>query len=566
MELRTVPFRAPRPILPVQVGPRGAFYSPAPGPYGITVADPFDRVMVRDCFKAVPARLLRFVKRRYEALWTDAGRRPANLWAQDMRDLVESGHLEAVSSEENLAAAAKARVLEVQRTLARLMLASAQEVRDMLRAILDRWRVPYPRGVLLQGVIARLSDEKWWRRQIRTHVGRRVEQWARSIGAVHKRAGVYCSDETAERHKARQRNARKLFKSMDCVNVDTGEVLPLDLVVEGSISDPAIRRAELMTRVAGFEDIADAMGHAGLFLTITCPSRMHSHGTDGAENPKYDGTNPREGQWHLRQQWERFRAWASREAVGVYGLRVCEPHHDGAPHWHLLLWCAPENADRVLDRMRALALEVDPDEDGARRYRFIAKRIDPAKGTAAGYVAKYVAKNLDGHAVGDDDEAEAPADTSAQRVRAWASCWGLRQFQQIGGPPVTIWRELRRLATACKDSTLEALRAAADAGDWAGFVRLMGGPLCRRRDRPASLWTVTVPDRLNGYGEPAPPRIRGVAVLFAVTVTRLHEWVLRPRSGPWTRGNNCTPPDPGGIGGRPAPPGLLSPEPAPMGG
>ena len=46
-----------------------------------------------------------------------------------------------------------------------------------------------------------------------------------------------------------------------------------------------------------------------------------------------------------------------------------------------------------------------------------------AKGSATGYIAKYIAKNIDGHKVGMDYEAEAPVDHTTIAVAAWASCW-----------------------------------------------------------------------------------------------------------------------------------------------
>ena len=66
--------------------------------------------------------------------------------------------------------------------------------------------------------------------------------------------------------------------------------------------------------------------------------------------------------------------------------------------------------------------------------------MDPAKGGAVGYIVKYIAKNIDGHQIGDegDLEAETAASEGARRVRAWASLWGLRQFQQLGGPSVSV--------------------------------------------------------------------------------------------------------------------------------
>lgn len=503
---------------------------------------------VQRCFRHVPSRMFQLVRQRYEGIRLERSHVEANAWAYDVAFVLGQGRAHVAESEDEIRRCAKARAEEAARMLSRSVLTSATVLREQLNELLQRWAIPEQKKLELPALCARITDETWWRRKLRAHVARLLENFARDIGAVHRRAGVYVSDDAQHRHGQRQRRARKYFEGTDVVNLDTGESVPMAEVVKGSLSNPKVRRDELMARMRGFEEYAKAAGHIGMFYTLTAPSKFHAVNHDGTPNEKHDGSSPSQAQAHLCGLWKRFRSVAHRRGIRFYGFRVAEAHHDGTPHWHLVLFVHQPDAGAITEEFRALALEVDGDEPGAQEHRFKEKFIDPAKGSATGYLAKYIAKNIDGFQVGEDWEAEAPAETTADRARAWASTHGIRQFQQIGGPGVGVWRELRRLREAPKDQVIAAIWGAADAGEWRKYVDLMGGAQCARKDRPLATWTVSLPGRVNRYHEPAAPRVRGVARFWAPpVVTRPHEWALRPCRGvPWTRGNNCTATETGG--------------------
>jgi hypothetical protein len=376
------------------------------------------------------------------------------------------------------------------------------------------------------GVMARLKCPLWWRRALRKTMGREVERIGIDLGFVHRRAGCYASDETVSRRKQQKARNRALLESIKAVNENGQEYTLAELSALG-VSNPAIRRGELMTRIAGFETLSRSLGHVGEFYTITAPSRFHARmSKTGAINPKYKGETPRAAQSYLCGVWARARAAMHRRGVRVYGFRVAEAHHDGTPHWHLLVFMAPENVAAVRGILSRYALAEDGDEGGATTNRFKAVAIDAKRGTAAGYIAKYISKNIDAHGVDVDLEGN-EAKSGAERVDAWASCWGIRQFQQIGGAPVSVWRELRRMEAGATDSAIDRAARAADLGDWAGFLMVMGGAVGKRKDMPVGMWKREA-ERPGRYGD------KGLNVLGVVEAatgegvkTRVHVWEIK---------------------------------------
>lgn len=445
--------------------------------------------------------------------------------------------------------------------------------------------------------MARMMDPQWWRLQLRKVHAKQVEGAAIALGYVNKGRDPYVSNESVMRRaQQNERNAQAL-EATTCTNEEGQEFKLAELAAKGP-ANKAIRRAELMTRIAGFERIADDLGHVGMFMTMTCPSRMHKWRTVAngrvLENPKYDGTLPNEAQQHLAKVWARIRAHLARRGIKQYGFRIAEPNHDGTPHWHLLVFLDPayqgDKKRSAVARFRAIvrryALADSATERGAKAHRVDFKPIDKGRGSAAGYIAKYVSKNIDGYKL-DKDLIGNDAVQTSHRVEAWASTWRIRQFQQVGGPPVGPWRELRRVKampsnapqhlldahqavnkTKALDDLSDSQQQTVKGAQWDAYCKAQGGVFCGRG------YSIRVEqaqrEGLNKYGEPLAPVPVGVSTLETYTPAHMawmggkavrrvivesarYVWTIARKVGgaigrvfnaaispPWTCVNNCT--------------------------
>ena len=530
-------------------------------------AHPEDREWLAGIFAPMPRTLQPRLLKEWDARRRRDGRWSANLYAVHLRDDLLPEFRDATglpfdATEGEITEAA----LRIVGNLRRRISASdgESEVQGILGRYARRHRVEMPGAKTLSGRLARMLDAAWWRRALRKHF-RTVEHAQIKAGCVHKRAGLYVSNEAFRRAEQHAKRLRTLLESLEVVNEDTGEILSneqtgtpytlLDLH-DSSVANPAIRFAAMMTCVRGLEARAKALGFEARFIVVTCPSRMHArHWFSGEANSKYDGTSPRDAQRYLaRQVWNAAtRALAHRglkPGRDYFGLRTVEPNHDATPHWNVLAFVRTDRADLFTDTMTDYARADSRDEPGADLRRVRVQVIDPAKGSAAGYVVKYISKGLHGEGVGKESQSGQPATTTAARVCVWKQVHGIRQFQFFGVGAVSPFRELYRLDAVPEGlaAMLSDLHAAAKAGDFAAFI-------AAREARRMVLRGLYIEGESKRYPGEQARRLRGIAVhcegSHEQVVTRPESYTVRRRAAhpekhvkqpfcalPWTRFNN----------------------------
>ena len=174
----------------------------------------------------------------------------------------------------------------------------------------------------LEGCIKRMQDKEWWLKKLRVLIKQKTEEVMIHLGKVSRVKGIYCSDLTVMNRQYQKQQQLEMLKTLVMTN-ELGDQFSLYDVYEVNVSNPTIRRNELMTRMRGFEDMAKEFGNVGIFVTLTCPSKYHNaYSKSGQRNPKWQGLTPYEGQQYLCNTWAKMRAELARQDIRTYGLRI----------------------------------------------------------------------------------------------------------------------------------------------------------------------------------------------------------------------------------------------------
>lgn len=412
--------------------------------------------------------------------------------------------------------------------------------------------------------IMRLVTPRWWERQLKIQQTRWREALWIASGEVSRAASPFLSRQALLDIRYRRLATLDFLKSRELENTRNGDRVDLIDKVMGSIANPDIRRMELMTMLAGIERYATAHHHMGMLVTLTAPGHYHPTRTRGHDQVLVntgwlpDCPSPKMTQHYLVRLWGKIRTALKDRKLQIYGLRVVEPHHDGTPHWHMMLYCDRAQRPAIVDILRRYAQSNDGHRTVAHSHQFDCKHIN--KGGATAYVAKYIAKNIDGYALDgeSDHETGKPLKDMAASASAWASLWRIPQFHFIGLPTIGAYRECRRIRSLSLQDTLgeqaERVRNAADHGDFAAYIEAQGGANVARQHQSVRV-ARAASERLNTYDETI---VRTVGIFSAqrgrerVFTTRPDEWKIVAKGSassdaaerhqparPWSSVNNC---------------------------
>ncbi len=394
------------------------------------------------------------------------------------------------------------------------------------------------------------------RRRIRREAGQVRQHLAAALGTVGRGAAPYADDYSLARWQER-REAAAAWAATHALTGADGTAVPMSKVIAGSHH---AQKARLYAMMLGVDDLAQRRALTPIFITVTVPPEWHPSPTVGRRTWTPDRA-PHLADAELRRTWGRLRTRLDDHDVATLGLRVWEPHRDGCPHAHALLYVEQDQVEVVDEALQAVCPEpVPPPLDSEGKPRRVASQlvvVDRTRASPATYVAKYILKacaGMPGYAERAGGEGEDDQLAHYERHRATASERSWRRFAWLGVHGVQrVWQRLLTTPELPEDAPPRVRMAwyALQDGRWADALEALGavGPrgegvrLAYAEDEEhvdPDTGEVTRRPLLTAYGEPArkPVAVRDRATGWRMPLTR-QRWTIARAEGGKPNENNA---------------------------
>ena len=283
---------------------------------------------------------------------------------------------------------------------------------------------------------------RWFRRQLTRSARRLADYFGFLMFDIGRYANPIVSRETLESRERQLLRQKEYAANHRLVTTcQNGEKIAINF------TDPARsawqRSSKIYAHLKGLDEFCVKQKLDGFFVTLTVPPAFHPNPANG--NISWDGSTPKEAHDWLQKLWRYFQKRFGEAGGKVFGVRVEEPHEDGCPHWHLLIYINPKRENEFRERI-SKTFGSDAASD--------VRRIDRTKGNGASYLMKYVSPRFAPKVLSDraevtskqDDGSTHGKEAKASLYDAFRATWGGRSIQFFDIPGCsTVWDEIRRI-------------------------------------------------------------------------------------------------------------------------
>jgi hypothetical protein len=281
-------------------------------------------------------------------------------------------------------------------------------------------------------------------------IGRQLIKVAKEVrllqAQAEKRVGEsnnYVSKDLLQFCRQQQEYNEEYLRNIKIVNKRTGKTT----VLADMAKSPATRFSQMYVTLKGLEHKAKLLDYDFMLITLTAPPRFHPNPSVG--RCKWDGSSAKDTHNYVMSLWANVKRTFANKGIkfnrgDAFGLRVSEPHLDGCPHYHILMFYKKRDQEIIRSTFKSYFSWSEKAID--------FKMGDWEKGSPASYISKYISKNVSTASFttttkNENLEQVASADSAAtERIAAWRSSVGIRAFQFFGiNQCATKWNVIRSL-------------------------------------------------------------------------------------------------------------------------